>query len=60
MRLVVLLISYTFLYTCSQCVILYQGATEFLDSWENMSASLATLFDRSPKYAWVMKQVSYY
>ena len=30
---------------------------EFLESWEGMVSSLAVVFDRQPKYAWIMKQV---
>lgn len=34
-----------------------KGAVEFLESWEGMVSSLAVVFDRQPKYAWIMKQV---
>ena len=34
-----------------------KGSPEFLSSWESMVTSLAALFDRQPKYAWIMKQV---
>ena len=30
-------------------------ATEFLAAWESMVTSLSGVFDRHPKYAWVMK-----
>lgn len=33
------------------------GAAEFLASWESVVSSLAVVFDRMPKYAWVMKQL---
>lgn len=33
------------------------GATEFLESWEGMVQSLGAVFDRQPKYAWIMKQM---
>ena len=33
------------------------GSKEFLASWESVVNSLAVVFDRMPKYAWVMKQV---
>ncbi len=34
-----------------------EGCIRFLQSWESMSSSLAVVFDRSPKYAWIMKQL---
>jgi len=33
------------------------GSTHFLQSWESTVNSLAVVFDRMPKYAWVMKQL---
>jgi len=33
------------------------GSKEFLSSWEAMVNSLSVVFDRMPKYAWVMKQL---
>jgi len=30
---------------------------EFMFSWESMATSLSVVFDRMPKYAWVMKQL---
>ena len=30
---------------------------DFIDSWTSMSNSLSTVFERLPKYAWVMKQL---
>ena len=30
---------------------------DFIDSWTSMSNSLTTVFERLPKYAWVMKQL---
>lgn len=34
------------------------GSQKFLSSWESVVNSLAVVFDRMPKYAWVMKQVT--
>ena len=34
-----------------------KGSAEFLASWESLVNSLAVVFDRMPKYAWIMKQV---
>lgn len=34
-----------------------EGSVEFLTSWESMVTSLAVVFDRMPKYAWIMKQL---
>mmetsp|Transcript_17046 Transcript_17046/g.15398 ORF Transcript_17046/g.15398 Transcript_17046/m.15398 type:complete len:525 (-) Transcript_17046:47-1621(-) len=33
------------------------GSKEFLQSWESMVTSLSVVFERMPKYAWVMKQL---
>jgi glutamate dehydrogenase (NADP+) len=33
------------------------GRVEFLQSWEGMVNSLGVVFERMPKYAWVMKQL---
>eukprot|EP00596_Hydrurales_sp_CCMP1899_P002281 CAMPEP_0119051166 /NCGR_PEP_ID=MMETSP1177-20130426/72871_1 /TAXON_ID=2985 /ORGANISM="Ochromonas sp, Strain CCMP1899" /LENGTH=505 /DNA_ID=CAMNT_0007030283 /DNA_START=119 /DNA_END=1636 /DNA_ORIENTATION=- len=33
------------------------GAEEFIESWEGMTQSLGAVFDRQPKYAWIMKQM---
>eukprot|EP01031_Cornospumella_fuschlensis_P030928 gene30928-37381_t len=33
------------------------GSAAFLQSWESMTTSLAAVFERSPKYAWIMKQL---
>lgn len=30
---------------------------EFISSWESVSGSLNVVFDRMPKYAWIMKQL---
>lgn len=32
-----------------------QGEMEFMASWESMANSLSVVFDRHPKYAWVLK-----
>lgn len=34
-----------------------EGSTKFLSVWGSMVQSLGVVFDRSPKYAWVMKQL---
>lgn len=33
------------------------GDAEFLESWESLVGSLGVVFERMPKYAWVMKQL---
>jgi len=33
------------------------GSLEFLQSWENVVNSLAVVIDRTPKYAWILKQL---
>lgn len=33
------------------------GADEFLSSWESLVGSLGVVFERMPKYAWIMKQL---
>lgn len=33
------------------------GADAFIESWEGMTQSLGAVFDRQPKYAWIMKQL---
>eukprot|EP01038_Epipyxis_sp_PR26KG_P004966 gene4966-6941_t len=32
-------------------------ASEFLASWESLVGSLSVVFERTPKYAWIMKQL---
>ena len=32
-----------------------KGEIEFMSSWESMANSLSVVFDRHPKYAWVLK-----
>jgi len=34
-----------------------KGETEFLESWHGVTGSLSVLFERTPKYAWLMKQL---
>jgi len=34
-----------------------EGNAAFLSSWASMASSLAVVFDRTPKYAWIMKQL---
>ena len=34
------------------------GSQEFLMTWQSLVNSLGTVFERMPKYAWIMKQVS--
>jgi len=40
-----------------QAQISHPGSKEFLASWESVVRSLTVVFDRMPKYAWVMKQL---
>lgn len=35
----------------------WKGEVEFLDCWRSMTSSLSVVFERMPKYAWIMKQV---
>jgi len=34
------------------------GSAEFLMSWQSVVNSLSSVFERMPKYAWIMKQVT--
>lgn len=34
-----------------------EGAREFLTSWNSLTGSLGVVFERMPKYAWIMKQL---
>jgi hypothetical protein len=34
------------------------GSEEFITSWKTFITSLSAVFERMPKYAWIMKQVS--
>lgn len=40
-----------------ECLRKDKGAGKYLSAWMSMTQSLGVLFDRMPKYAWVMKQL---